>query len=98
MIIMFFCDRFQLLNIEVRCCRFVKDELHIEERKKDSFRGHPAERLHGEVVILLLSDSELLCKVLEGMEGMEGMAGIEFSVVFPVAAFDLSIVSGGERS
>ena len=70
-------------------CRLVNDVLHIRESRKDSFGGHPVERPHGEIIILPLPDSELPGEVIEGIESM---AGVEFFIVFSVAAFHLAIM------
>ena len=63
--------------------------LHIRKRIKDIFGSHPVEGSHGESVIASLPNSKLFGKVIEGIEGM---AGIEFLIVFSVAAFHLSVV------
>ena len=70
-------------------CRFVNDVLHIGERKKDSFGRLPVERPHGEIVVLPLPNSKLLGKVIKGIECV---AGIEFFIIFPVAAFHLAVM------
>ena len=72
-----------------RKCRFVNDVLHIGERKKDSFGRLPVERPHGEIVVLPLPNSKLLGKVIKGIECV---AGIEFFIIFPVAAFHLAVM------
>ena len=58
------------------------------------FRRLPIEWSHGEVIILTLSDSELLFKV---GKTVEFMAGIELLVILPVAAFYLSVMPGCVR-
>ena len=63
--------------------------LHIRERKKNVLRRLPVERSHREVVILTLSDSELLFKI---GKAIEFVASIELLVIFPVAAFYLSVM------
>ena len=65
------------------------DVLHIRERRKDGHGGHPVERAHGKVVILPLADSKLFDKVIEGIEGM---TGINFFVIFSVAAFHFAVM------
>ena len=65
--------------------------LHIRKRIKDIFGGHPVEGSHGESVIASLSDSKLFGKVIKGIEGV---AGIELLIIFSVAAFYFTIVTG----
>ena len=84
------------MSIEARnrkgeACRFVNDVLHIRKRIKDIFGGHPVEGSHGESVIASLSDSKLFGKVIKGIEGV---AGIELLIIFSVAAFYFTIVTG----
>ena len=74
-------------------CRFVNDVLHIRKRIKDIFGGHPVEGSHGESVIASLSDSKLFGKVIKGIEGV---AGIELLIIFSVAAFYFTIVTGSK--
>ena len=83
-----------IMEIKADGCRFVNDVLQISERKKGIFRRLPVERSHGKIIVLPLTDSELLCEVFEGIEGV---ASIELFVVLAVTALNLSIVSGGER-
>ena len=52
----------------------------------------PIERSHRKVVGAAVMDGELFCKIIQGIKAM---AGIEAFLVFPVAAFHLSVVSGG---
>lgn len=63
-------------------------------RKEDRFGGVPVERSHGEIVILSLSDSQLLLKI---SKGIKGVAGIEFLVVLSMAAFNFTVVPRGIR-
>ena len=72
-------------------CRFVNDVLHIRKRIKNIFGSHPVEWSHGESVIASLSDSKLFGKVIKGIEGV---AGIELLIIFSVAAFYFTIVTG----
>ena len=68
--------------------------LHFRERKEDSFGRVPVERSHGEVIILPLSDSELLFEVLKRIELV---ASIEFLIILPMTAFHFPVVPGCER-
>ena len=68
--------------------------LHIGERKKDLFGGFPAEWSHRKIVILTLSNSELLFEVCKAIEFT---TCVELLVVFPVAALHLSVMSGRVR-
>ena len=75
-------------------CRFVNDVLHNGERKKDGIGRLPVERAHGEIIVLSLPNSKLLGKVIKGIECV---AGIEFFIIFPVAALNFSVVSWRKR-
>ena len=55
----------------------------------------PVERPHGEVVVLLLPDSQLLFEIIERIELPHS---IELLVIFPVTALHLTIVPGSEWS
>lgn len=79
--------------ILLRICRFVNDVLHRRERRKGSFRRHPVERSHKEIIILSLPGSKPFGKVLKGIEFV---AGVELPIVFPVTAFHLAVVSWRE--
>ena len=63
--------------------------LHNGERKKDGIGRLPVERAHGEIVVLSLPNSKLLGKVIKGIECV---AGIEFFIIFPVAALHLAVM------
>jgi len=70
-------------------CRFVNDVLQIGERKKNVLGRLPVERSHREIVVLSLSDSELLFKVCKVKELM---TSIKLLVIFSVTAFYFSIM------
>lgn len=55
-------------------------------------RGKPVERPHREVVGTAIVDGKLLCEVIQGKERVRR---IEALLVLPVAALDLSVVTGG---
>ena len=84
-----FCRKVYLVFFPT--CRFVNDVLHIRKRIKNIFGSHPVEWSHGESVIASLSDSKLFGKVIKGIEGV---AGIELLIIFSVAAFYFTIVTG----
>ncbi len=63
-------------------------------RKEDRFGGVPVERSHGEIVILPLSDRQLLLKI---SKGIKGVAGIEFLIVLSMATLNLTVVPWGVR-
>ena len=84
----------QELLTRIGAGRFVNDVLQIRKRKENSFGRHPVEWSHGERVIVTLPDSKLFGKVIEGIKGV---AGIEFLVVFSVAAFYFSVVTRRKR-
>ena len=71
-------------------CRFVNDVLHIREGGKDLERRAPGKGSHREVIVLPLSSGKLGFKVVKGKERV---GCVEFLIVFPVAALNLSIVS-----
>ena len=75
-------------------CRFVNDELHIWERKKDSFRRLPVEWSHREIVVLSLADGQLL---YEAIERIKLMRCIKLFVILSMTAFHLAVMSGRER-
>ena len=50
------------------------------------------ERTHGKIIIFSVPDSKLLLVVVEGIKLV---VGIEVFIVFAVAAFNFSVVSGG---
>jgi hypothetical protein len=72
-------------------CRFVNDVLHIRESGKDLQRRAPVQGAHREIIVLPLSHGELLFKI---SKGIKRVVGIEFLVIFPVAALHLTIVAG----
>ena len=80
---------------QLLACRFVNDVLHLWERRKNVFWGFPVERSHRKVVILALSDSELLFKV---SKAIELVASIKLFIVLSVATFYLTIVLGRIRT
>ena len=57
------------------------------------FGSHPVEWSHGESVIVSLPDSKLFGKVIKGIEGV---AGVELLIIFSVAAFYFTIVTGSK--
>ena len=85
----FYSDKYQKKTIQAGECRFVNDVLHSGERKKDGIGRLPVERAHGEIVVLSLPNSKLLGKVIKGIECV---AGIEFFIIFPVAALHLAVM------
>jgi hypothetical protein len=50
----------------------------------------PVKGTHGEIIISTLADGQLF---LEIIKGIERMGGIEFLVILPVAALNLSIMT-----
>ena len=62
---------------------------NVRKRRKSLFRREPAERTHGEIVVLSVPDSKLLLVVFEGKELV---VSIEILVVFAMAALDLAVV------
>ena len=56
----------------------------------NSLRRKPAKRPHGEVVGAAVVDSELLCKVVQGVKAV---AGVKAFLVLPVAALYLAVVA-----
>ena len=65
----------------------------VRKRRKSLFRREPAERTHGEVIVLSVPDSKL---PLEVAEGKELVIGIKVFIVFAMAALDLAVVPGSE--
>ena len=55
----------------------------------------PVERTHGEMVVGTFANGKLLAEVVEGIELMRG---VEFLVVFSMAALDLAVMSGSVRT
>ena len=76
-------------------CRFVKDVLHKRERGKDLFGRAPGEWSHRKIVVGAFSDSKLS---LEIRKAVKAMRGIEFLVVFTVAAFYFSVMTRSVRT
>ena len=54
----------------------------------------PKQRTHRKIIVLLLTDRELVSEVIEGKEGMRS---IEFFVILTVAAFNFAVMSGSVR-
>ena len=54
-------------------------------------RRKPVQRSHREVVGAAVVDSELLCKVIQGIKAV---GGIKAFLVLPVAALHFSVVAG----
>ena len=74
-------------------CWFVNDVLHVWIRKKDVFGRVPVEWSHGEVVVLPLSDGQLLFEIIERVELPHS---IKLLVILSVTALHLAVVPGCE--
>ena len=55
----------------------------------------PVERTHGEIIVGTFTDGKLLAEIIEGIECMRG---VEFLIVFSMAALDLAVMSGSVRT
>ena len=75
-------------------CWFVNDVLHIGIRKKDVFGRLPVEWSHREVVVLTLSDSQLLFEIFKRIELPHS---IELLIILSVTALHLAVVPGRKR-